>query len=244
MPDDPPQRPTRARRADEVEDELRRMILEGRVQPGEQLLQIELSRQLGVSRTPLREAFRILEHEGLIRIANGNQTVEVARLSPEELVELYEVREMIDALAARKCAARGLDAPTRRHLDDLLVRMETASDPLDLAEYGKSHTEFHCHLVECSGNCRLATMLPLVRMTTMSTGLRYARQSLAGDEVLRESALHEMVKEANDHHRRIVEAIESGVEDQAEAVARLHIRRTILGIERMRIRATADRPAE
>jgi DNA-binding GntR family transcriptional regulator len=234
------QRISKTRRADEVTDQLRHMILDGQLNAGDRLRQIELSEQLGVSRTPVREAFRVLEREGLIRVANGNQTIEVAHPSSTELIELYEVREMIDALAARKCATRGLGGASQRHLAKQLTLMGHASVPVDLFAYGKAHTEFHAHLVECSGNRRLESMLPLVRMTTMSAGLRFARQSVGNDLSLLDRALHDMVQEANEHHLQIIAAIEKGSPNAAEAAARRHIQRTIRGIERMQRLAQED----
>src|SRR5438093_10908651 len=99
----------RTRLVDEVTDRLRSLILDGTLPPGQPLLQISLSEQLGVSRTPLREALRVLENEGFVRISNGNNTLEVVELSPQEMVEMYELREVVDGLAARLAAKRGID---------------------------------------------------------------------------------------------------------------------------------------
>src|SRR5579862_4729146 len=98
----------RTRLVDDVTDRLRSMIIDGTLAPGTTLLQIDLAERLGVSRTPLREAFRILEYEGFVRIANGNKTLEVVDLSDDDIIELYQFREVIDGLAARLAAKRGI----------------------------------------------------------------------------------------------------------------------------------------
>src|SRR5690348_13675855 len=94
----------RARIVEEVLHRLRDAILSNRIPPGERLVQTELAEYFGVSRTPLREALRLLQRDGLVRVADGNGTVEVVRLSREDMIELYAIREVIDGLAARTMA--------------------------------------------------------------------------------------------------------------------------------------------
>src|SRR6266545_3240375 len=114
----------RTRLVDEVITHLRQLILDQELPPGTALLQTELAERLGVSRTPLREAFRILEREGLVKVANGNRTIEVARFGPVDLRELYEAREVIDGLAARLQARQGLTGGLDRELRGLLTAMD------------------------------------------------------------------------------------------------------------------------
>src|SRR4029453_5215247 len=100
--------PERPRLVDDVTNRLRQMIVDGTLSAGQPLLQIELSKKLGVTRPPLRGAFRVLEHEGFVRATNGNNTLEVIGLSNEEMTEIYQYREVIDGLAARLAAKRGI----------------------------------------------------------------------------------------------------------------------------------------
>lgn len=78
----------RTRLVDRVTERPRDMIVNGELEPGRPLLQVRLPERLGVSRTPLREAFRNLQRDGLVRVMNGNQTVEVVEMTPTELVEM------------------------------------------------------------------------------------------------------------------------------------------------------------
>src|SRR6516165_7232404 len=112
------------RLADEVSHLLRDLILRGQLAPGTPLLQVQLAERLGVSRTPLREAFRILERDGLLRISNGNKTVEVIELDRQHLIETYQVREVIDGLAARLAAAHGLSERSANRMEQAIDRME------------------------------------------------------------------------------------------------------------------------
>jgi GntR family transcriptional regulator, vanillate catabolism transcriptional regulator len=212
----------RTRLVDDVTGSLREMILTGRLQPGQLLRQVEVSEQLGVSRTPLREAFRVLERDGLIRSINGNNTVEVVDYSTEEILELYEVREVLDGLAARLLAKRGMTPDVALHLEQLLDEMEAAREPYDAGRYGPAHSAFHTHIVEECGNHRLQAFLPMIRMSANLLGRRVVA-SIADDPIDTESIL--IV--AREQHRAIFDAIKSGDGRSAEATARRHIRSTM-----------------
>src|SRR2546421_8066869 len=155
----------RARLVDGVVEQLRTLILSGALPPGQSLRQIEVSERLGVSRTPLREAFRVLEREGFVRISNGNNTLEVVGPSPEEMIELYQVREVIDGLAARLSAQRGAPADALDRLSDLVDEMRE----LDTAEKGPwraaLHADFHAGIAELSGNQHVVGQVPMIRFT-------------------------------------------------------------------------------
>src|ERR1700728_4434439 len=92
------------RMVDRITEDLRELILDNKIPPGGVLIQTEWAEKLQVSRTPLREAFRILEQDGLVQVSNGNRTIQVVRFSDGELRDLYQVREVIDGLAARLLA--------------------------------------------------------------------------------------------------------------------------------------------
>jgi GntR family transcriptional regulator of vanillate catabolism len=212
----------RTRLVDEVTDRLRTLILDGDLSPGQQLLQITLSKQLGVSRTPLREALRILENEGFVRIVNGNNTLEVVDLSPEEMIELYELREVIDGLAARLAAARGVDEVTTLELTSAIEEMREAGAPLDATRRSVAHARFHVLLAEASGNRHVISQLPMIRMTAQMLGRRLR------DLDLREPFyISEIIEEGDGHHRAILDAVVAGDPQAAEAIARRHIRKMI-----------------
>ena len=207
---------------DDVVRVLREKIIRGELPAGTQLLQIDLANQLGVSRTPLREAFRILEREGLVKVANGNRTIEVARFGAAELRELYEVREVIDGLAARLLARNGLIEEVDAELRGLLAEMDVTAEPFQPSRWFEAHLGFHVRIATCCGNSQLHSMLNLIRMTTLSLhGPLHDRAELAAGE------LEEILRVAQEQHLAIYESIRSGDERSAESHARRHIRATL-----------------
>jgi GntR family transcriptional regulator of vanillate catabolism len=212
----------RTRLVDEVTDRLRSLILDGTLPPGQQLLQITLSEQLGVSRTPLREALRVLENEGFVRIVNGNNTLEVIDLSPEDMIELYELREVIDGLAARLAAKRGIDKGTSKELRAALDDMRAATEPFDATRRAAAHARFHALLAEASGNRHVIAQSPMIRLTAQMLARRLSQYRK--DEPTYSA---ETLEEGEDDHLAVIEAIEAGDARGAEASARRHIRKTI-----------------
>jgi DNA-binding GntR family transcriptional regulator len=114
-----------------VHDELRRLILEGELAPGAELSQLELSRRLSVSRTPLREALRLLEREGLVISGGPHRLVTVSPLSMEDLDSLYSMRTMLEALAI------WLTVPALR--DDGFDRLEDDLQQARSADFESAH---------------------------------------------------------------------------------------------------------
>jgi DNA-binding GntR family transcriptional regulator len=124
-----------------VHDELRRLILEGELAAGEELSQLELSRRLSVSRTPLREALRLLEREGLIVSGGPHRLVTVSALSMEDLDSLYSMRVMAEALAM------WLTVPALHDEDcDELERDLELTGSSDPAVAQLAHARFHRRL--------------------------------------------------------------------------------------------------
>jgi GntR family transcriptional regulator of vanillate catabolism len=217
---------TRSRLVDEVTHRLRELILSHRLPAGARLLQIELAERLGVSRTPLREAIRLLEHEGLVRISNGNRTVEVASLSGDELRELYEIREVVDGLAARLLARRGIPAEAEAPLTASLEQMASSVLPLQGEAFFVAHVLFHSTILEHCGNQRLQSHLGLVRMTAASLRDEFPLHVRVGPKVSRED-VESTAQRTISEHRAILDAIRDGNEIEAETCARCHIRRAL-----------------
>lgn len=212
----------RRRLVDDVISHLRQLILDQELPPGTALLQTELAEKLGVSRTPLREAFRILEREGLVKVANGNRTIEVARFDAEELRDLYEVREVIDGLAARLLARKGLSEELDEELRGLLVEMDITSEPFQPSRWFQAHLGFHVHIATGCGNSQLHTMLNLIRMTTLSL-----HEPLHDKAESEPGPLADILRVAQEQHYAIYESIRKRDERSAESHARRHIRATL-----------------
>jgi GntR family transcriptional regulator of vanillate catabolism len=225
---------SRVRLVDEVTDRLRSMIISGQLPPGTQLLQIELAQQLGVSRTPLREAFRVLERDGLLRNSNGNKTVEVVSFTSDEVIDLYQLREVLDGLAARLAAKHGLAPDMEQRLEHALTEMERSAHPGDLAHYSVAHLDFHLGIAEASHNSWLLDSVAggVIRMSSQMVVARFALATMANTPQDREAAiLTSLLQEGNRDHRAIFEEIRAGNTRQAEAVARRHIRKAAGEIE-------------
>ena len=101
---------------------LRRQILRGELKPGERLMEISLANKLGVSRTPIREAIRMLEHEGLA-VMKPRRGAQVAKISAQELTDVLEIRESLEILAISKACER-MDAEDLQKMDDAARHFE------------------------------------------------------------------------------------------------------------------------
>jgi DNA-binding GntR family transcriptional regulator len=209
----------RTRLVDEVTIRLRNLILDGVLPPGKPLLQLDLCEQLGVSRTPLREAFRILENEGYVRVSNGNKTLEVIDLSVEDMQELYAFREVVDGLAARLAAQRGV---TPTELDELRAMTEAMDETAPGASRTLSHADFHARIAELSANKYAIGQIPMIRLTAQMM----ARRVRTLVELAPEHSA-ELLEEGTDDHRGVVAAIEARDGRLAEAIARRHLRKTM-----------------
>jgi DNA-binding GntR family transcriptional regulator len=124
-----------------VHNRLRDGILRGEFDPRVPISQVQLAARLGVSRTPLREALRMLQREGLIE-SEPNRRVRVAELSVSELEQLYAARIMIEALATRVAVAR-LDADDLAELRSLLQEMTALGKRRDIDEWDVRHRAYH-----------------------------------------------------------------------------------------------------
>lgn len=136
-----------------VQEELERMIMEGRLLPGEQLREITLSALLGVSRGPIREAFRTLEEKGLVTTVK-NCGVFVRKLDAAEADQIYEVREALEALIGEKLAIQ-VTAAGIAELANLIEQMESAVGAADINRYTALNFSFHDSLARLSGNPKL-----------------------------------------------------------------------------------------
>lgn len=118
------------------------MILSGELRPGDLVSQAALARSLGTSRTPLREAFRRLQEEGLLAV-EPNRRAQVAIPDPLELDDLYARRILLESLALRMGMPLGTADPRRRVLERSLAELARATRRRDAARWEASHRAFH-----------------------------------------------------------------------------------------------------
>ncbi|MCD2185828.1 GntR family transcriptional regulator [Actinomycetospora soli] len=198
---------------DELAAVLRERIYAGRYPPGARLPQESLAAELGVSRTPLREALRVLEQDGLLRVEPG-QGARVVTGDVDTLLAAYEVRAVLDGLAAR-LAARSRPAPARcRDLRRVITTQRAALDPWSPRAYTRANVDFHEQILHLSGNEFLVAQAPVLRMTA---------QVFAPVALVEPATATRTIGE----HEAIAGAIEDADEDAAERLARAHIQTTI-----------------
>lgn len=158
-----------------VQQELERMILAGELPAGSKLNEAAIAERLGVSRGPVREAFRALEESGLVELEK-NRGVFVREIRIEEADEIYELRAVLDEFVGRRLAQRA-SADEVRELSDRVDRMERAAGKGDVVAYLAANVDFHDRLVELAGNAKLLGMyrrlvneLHLFRHATLAQG--------------------------------------------------------------------------
>lgn len=195
---------------DVVYEHLKEAILVGKLLPGERLLEVELAEQMGVSRTPVREAMRRLEREGLV-VLRPFRGAEVVRVPRERAEQLFQVREALECLTARLVAARAGPADILL-LRSIIEQAEVAARNGDYPGVNALNRRFHGELARMSGNIPLVTLfeqiqdhINLLRATALSRPGR-------PEEAIRE-------------HADIVDAVAAGDADRAEVLVREHIRR-------------------
>ncbi len=207
---------SRTRLIDEIALVLRERIYSGRYVPGEALRQVQIAAELKVSRTPLREALRMLEMEGILKADVGGG-VRVIRADYRRLIDAYLLREVIDALAARLATERQKPAAVSR-LHALIAVQRQAVQPWVPDAYTKANVEFHAAIIEMAQNEFLTGQLPIVRMTSQI----FSPWVMIGSD----RAIH-----AIEEHVTIADAITRGDAAEAQRLAGRHIRSTIERLE-------------
>jgi len=195
---------------DLVFETLREAIASGQLSPGQRLMELQLADDLGVSRTPVREAIRKLELEGLV-VMVPRKGAYVAELSMKDMVEVFEMRAALDALAASLAAER-ITEDEIEFLERLLVEIRDFIACEDLEACIQADTTFHERLYEASRNMRLAQTIANLREQ-----IQLFRTTSLGRPGRMTSALEE--------HRQILEAISQRNAKLAQKLAYQHIER-------------------
>lgn len=191
-----------------VHREIERLILCGELAPGTKLNEAALAERLGVSRGPVREAFRILEESGLVR-QQKNRGAYVRDLALDEALEIYALRAIIDEAVARQLAI-GITPDQLKMLRAMVDQMDRLVRAGDADEYHLLNLAFHDRLIELSGNRKLhAVYRRLINELSL-----FRRRNLADRRQMPVSAAE---------HRRILKAIAAGDPAAAGDAARAHV---------------------
>lgn len=139
-------------------DLIREAILDGRLPPGQRLKEIDLARQFGISRTPIREALLMLQAAGLVE-ATPNRGAIVNTYTADDLDDLYQLRALLEGYAAHRAAARISEAEIKQ-LRQSCERFEQLSDDkTDVQRLVKENVFFHDAILEAAGSPRLTAMV-------------------------------------------------------------------------------------
>lgn len=209
-------------RAEAVADELRRLIQSGALAPGTRLYQVEIARRIGVSTTPVREAFTRLAREGLVR-QDAHRGAMVFLPSLDELNENYEIRIALEELATRLAAER-LAEDDLEALDDLVREMQATNDP---HHYLTLNRAFHARIYAAAGRPRLAELIENLR------------DAAAGYISLLESEDDPAyAQQVQDEHERIAQALRARRPATAAKTMAEHLRNSADHIARSVVRKT------
>jgi len=183
-----------------VQQEIERAILVGEYAPGSKLIEATLATKMGVSRGPVREAFRMLDEAGLVR-TEKNRGVFVRDIPMDEAIEIFDLRAAMDELVGRQLAEK-ITAPQLKEIRDLVSEMEKSVKLEDTYNYHLLNLKFHDRLVEMAGNRKLTDIYrKLIKELSL-----FRRLNLADGWLMPISA---------GEHRAIVKAIASGDADKA-----------------------------
>lgn len=193
---------------DVVFNTLRQAILRGELKPGERLMEIQLANKLGVSRTPVREAIRKLELEGLVLMI-PRKGAEVADITEKSLRDVLEVREALEELAVRlacdKITSEGIEELKKAARDFRRVLKSN-----DITEIAEADVRFHDVICIATENQKLVQLLNNLREQMYRYRIEYLKDSRVYEKLLAE-------------HEEIIRHIENGEKEKAAKVVSQHI---------------------
>lgn len=214
-----------ASQIERVINELRRKVLAGELAPGERLVELQVSADLGVSRTPLRIALGELEKEGLLERL-PKRGFQVRRFTMDAIAHAVDVRGVLEGMAARCVAEAGASAALLAELqscvDEGQAVLHEAADgqAIDAARWIAMNAHFHGALVAGADNTALAAALEVVGRTPMAgPGALGLNGSLPRLE-------HTLIQRAQIDHADVLHAIRAREGGRAEAIMREHARRS------------------
>ena len=203
---------------------LREEILSDRLPPGTELSEVALSKVLEISRGPIREAMGRLAAEGLITV-RPRRRAEVRSLTPQELIDAYEVREALEVLAVRLAVPRVTEADLAR-LDQLIDQMADHVKANAIGDFFAVNVEFHETLCELSGNSKLQEV-------------HHRLEGEIGRFQARTLALRGSLDGSLTEHRAILAAIRLRDVEEAAALTAAHVR-----VPAQRLQATLADPVD
>lgn len=200
---------------DVVFNTLREAILKGDLKPGERLMEIQLASKLGVSRTPIREAIRMLEQEGLA-ITIPRRGAEVAKMTLKDMEDVLEIREALDELAAQIACTKMSDEQMDK-LKECAKKFEESTKTGDVKQIAYADVEFHDVIYEATNNPKLVNLLSNLREQIYRYRVEYIKNKKNHPILIQE---HQEIVDAIMAHDKeaVTAAMQVHVSHQAEAV--------------------------
>lgn len=192
-----------------VYEKLKLDIIDNKLKPGEKLIELDIAEELKVSRTPIREALKLLEQEGLVTYFPRRGSI-VSKISIEDALEIYEVREYLESLAI-KLICLNIGRKDIRKLESIILQMEESTEKDDYDNLYMLHSRWTNGIIELTTNKYLKT-----QMINLYQNLgRLRRISLYQKKHAMQAFLET---------RDILQAIIDGDEVESEKLARAHVR--------------------
>jgi len=193
-----------------VYEELKMEILKGQIVPGTRMMEVEMAEEMGVSRTPIREAIRKLEKEGLVTI-EPRRGAYASQISQKDMMEILEVRQNMEGLAAFYAATR-IKEEAKKKLRNAAAGYNKAVDEGNTHDMIKYDTDFHHVIVESADNKILVNMVEQLQELVLRFRYLYYDNFKRGEKMPEE-------------HQAIMDAICEGKESEARDAADIHIER-------------------
>ena len=200
---------------DVVCNTLRQAILRGELKPGERLMEIQLANKLGVSRTPIREAIRKLELEGLVLMI-PRKGAEVAEITEKSLRDVLEVRRALEELSVKLACDRMTDDMVKE-LEQAAERFRSVLPGEDITEIAQADVHFHDVIYKASDNGRLTQLLSNLGEQMYRYRVEYLKNTAVYDQLMRE-------------HQEIICHIKNRRKDEAVKVICEHIDNQVAAI--------------
>jgi len=198
--------------------QLKRRIIDLRFRPGEILMVQSLAKELGISRTPVREALVRLQQEGFVEEAEGKK-FKVSEITLKSILELHEIRELMEGHAVKRVAKNRTGAQVDE-LRELTKRMEQALGVRDPDLFFEADLEFHAKLIRFCGNRALQDLA--VQLTEKIQRVRFLTLYV-----------HRRLEETIDEHSKILDGIEAQDPRSAQKALNTHLQNVKKGVEKL-----------
>ena len=197
---------------------LREAILKGELKPGERLMELQLAAKLGVSRTPIREAIRMLEQEGLA-VTIPRKGAEVAKMTEKDMEDVLQIRDALDELAAT-IACEQISEEELSHLRETMYEFEKSTKTGDVKRIAEADVQFHDIIYKATGNPKLVILLNNLREQMYRYRVEYLKD---------EKNYPMLVKE----HCEIVEGLSNKDKEKLTAAMHKHVMNQATAVKEM-----------